>query len=276
MAKKLPFYIRKVSGERVLFDVDKLIRSLEKSKIPKETISEIIQKIKKEDISSTKQIYEFVLKELDKVDPVFAARYNLKNALLELGPTGYPFEDYVAKIFNAEGYRTYVGVMIVGKCISHQIDILLSKNQHEEMVECKFHNKQHYVANIQVPLYIWGRYSDIEEGTNFNQYKLNRIWIVTNTRFSLQCREYAQCMGIKLLDWSYPHKNNLPKLIDKYNLFPITSLTIISDTDKKGLIKKGIILCSDLIDNKIVLEDIGLHSQHVKQILNVVKEICTS
>ncbi len=276
MAKKLPFYIKKVSGEKVLFDIDKLRISLEKSKIPDKAINQIVDNISKKDISTTKDIKQFVLKKLDHINPAYAARYNLKYALLELGPTGYPFEHYISKIFEAEGYVTDVDRMIVGKCISHQIDIFLSKKNYEGIVECKFHNKQSYTVDIQTPLYIWARYQDIEQGSKLNQYNINQVWLVSNTRFSMQCREFAQCASLKLLDWSYPHTKNLPKLIDKHNLFPITSLTIISGKDKKKLIKNGIILCSDLIDNNIVLKDIDLHLQHQRQVQQVVKEICKS
>ncbi len=273
MSRKLPFYIKKMSGEKVLFDVDKLVRSLEKAKVPNKEISGIIQKITEEKISTTKQIHAFVLKELNSINPTYAARYNLKAALLELGPTGYPFEKYVAKIFDAQNFRTYIDVTIVGECVSHQVDILLSKRDYQAMVECKFHNKQYYIADIKIPLYVWGRFHDIEQAEDLHEYKLNQVWIVTNTRFSTQSREYAQCKDIRLLDWSYPYESNLPKLIDKYKLFPITSLTILSKTDKRKLIKKGVVLCCDLKDNQIILEDIGLNKQHQKQVMQVVREI---
>ena len=46
---------------------------------------------------------------------------------MDLGPTGYPFEDYVAEILKTEGYQTQVRQVLEGNCVSHEIDVIAQK-----------------------------------------------------------------------------------------------------------------------------------------------------
>ena len=50
-------------------------------------------------------------------------------------------------------------------------------------------------------------------------------------------------MGLKLISWDYPFNKSLRDQIDKYGLYPITSLTTLSKKDKEKLLDKGYVLC---------------------------------
>ena len=63
--------------------------------------------------------------------------------------------------------------------------------------------------------------------------KFHQAWIVTNTKFTSNAIRYAQCAGIGLIGWSYPHNDNLASLVDKYCLHPITALSLINKNKKE-------------------------------------------
>ena len=49
------------------------------------------------------------------VENVIAANYDIKRAIYNLGPTGYPFEILCAQMLMAKGYETKVSVIKKGK-----------------------------------------------------------------------------------------------------------------------------------------------------------------
>ena len=71
---------------------------------------------------STKVIHDRAFAMLKMHRKSFAARYNLKRAIFALGPSGFPFERYVARLFDAMGYATQVGIVLPGKCVTHDRD----------------------------------------------------------------------------------------------------------------------------------------------------------
>ena len=47
----------------------------------------------------------------------------LKQAIMELGPSGFPFEQFVAELLKCRGYQIKVGVIVEGHCVNHEIDV---------------------------------------------------------------------------------------------------------------------------------------------------------
>ena len=90
--------IKKASGEEVEFSVDKLRTSLSRSGASKQVIESILQEVKSHLFPgiSTKRIYKLAFSLLKKEAKPSAARYQLKNAIMELGPSGFPFEKFIA------------------------------------------------------------------------------------------------------------------------------------------------------------------------------------
>tara|TARA_R110000744_G_scaffold28118_4_gene68105 strand:+ start:1678 stop:1851 length:174 start_codon:yes stop_codon:yes gene_type:complete len=55
---------------------------------------------------------------------VYASKYNLKRAILELGPTGYTFERLVGALLSEKRFQIKVSVILNGECATHEIDLL--------------------------------------------------------------------------------------------------------------------------------------------------------
>jgi hypothetical protein len=144
------------------------------------------------------------------------------------------------------------------------------------MVEAKFHNELALKSDLKVALYIKARFDDLK-GNSFNYggftRKLNEGWLVTNTKFTDQAIHYGECNGIKMLGWNYPKKGNLQDIIEELHLHPFTCLTTISNTHKRDLLNKGIILCTDIYNNQKILEEIGINTEDSIEIIAEIKEV---
>ena len=270
--------VKKYSGELVDFDMEKLKNSLRRTKAGEELIQNIVNTVKSKLYNgiSTKEIYQMAFKMLNKSKSrTNASRYKLKKAIMELGPSGFPFEKFIAAIIKAEGYETEVGVIVQGYCVTHEVDVVVKNESKHIMVECKYHNKQGKVNDIKIPLYIQSRFLDIEkqhkkeEGNNFHHEQ----WIYTNTRFSSEAIKYGECAGLKLVSWDYPHNNSVADQINKQGLYPITTLTTISKKDIQKLLEKGYVLCRDICNNPNVLTEVGIDRSKQKKILQDAKEL---
>jgi len=191
----------------------------------------------------TFEIYSTVMKELKKEQKDLVEKYNLKRAIMDLGPTGYPFEKFVAAVLKESGYQTQLNQIIAGKCVSHEIDIV-ARNDKTYSVECKFHNQPGYRTDIKVALYTYARFLDIKE----KGYDVP--WLISNTKLTEEAKIYAKCVGMRVTSWDYPEEESLRMLIDKSSLYPITALTSISRKQKENLIERGIVFCRDLASGK--------------------------
>jgi len=109
---------RKASGETELFDVSKLQRSLQKAGAEFSAVNKITEDINKWIYSgvTTKKIYSRAFSLLRREQRGAAMRYKLKQAIMELGPTGYPFENLIGEIFRKQGFNIEVGVVVEGNC----------------------------------------------------------------------------------------------------------------------------------------------------------------
>ena len=79
-------------------------------------------------------------------------------------PAGFPFEQFVARVFEAEGYQTKTNQIVSGHCIDHEVDVVVNNKEKHFMVECKYHNRQKLKSNVKVTLYIKARFDDVEKG----------------------------------------------------------------------------------------------------------------
>ena len=79
--------VTKSSGEKVKFSLDKLRSSLKRTGASKETIDQIIDKVRDELYQgiSTREIYNRAFALLKKKKSYFASKYKLKKAIYELG-----------------------------------------------------------------------------------------------------------------------------------------------------------------------------------------------
>jgi hypothetical protein len=269
----------KHSGDIVDFNPTKLKQSLLKSGANKVVVETILQTINKEIYEgiSTKQIYKIAFGLLKKASNSNAARYNLKEAIRLLGPAGFFFEKYIARLFASEHYETKTNLTLQGKCVSHEVDVLIKKNQVISIVECKFHMGKDINSDVKVPMYILSRFNDLKEKkhTIFSgKESISNCWIVTNNRFTSDAITFAKCSGLSLLSWNYPENNNIKTKNDNNYLYPITCLTTLSLAEKDRLLVLDVILVKDLKNNSECLEKIGLSSNRIKNVLKEATELC--
>lgn len=281
MANETNILITKASGEVVPFAPEKLVRSLTKAGATKEQAEEILASVKLllHPEISTKTIFKNAFRLLKKVSPPKAGKYKLKNAIMELGPSGFPFEKYFAAILQNLGYSVQTGVILQGACVKHEVDVIAEKENYHEMVECKFHQHQGTFCNVKIPLYIHARFKDVEAGFVDSSSKSNTLhqgWVVTNTRFTTDAIQYGTCAGLKLIGWNYPKGNSLNNLIDKTGLYPITALTSVTKKEKQTLLSNDIVLCKEILNNPGLLKLAAIAQTKHETILQEAKELCKS
>jgi hypothetical protein len=271
--------VTKYSGEVVTFDKDKLKKSLLKSGASESSVNEVLLAVEKVvyDGIPTKKIYKLAFQLLKKISNVHAAKYNLRSAIIALGPAGFYFEKFMAKIFEFEGFQTLTNQTLNGKCVTHEVDIILKKDKKITMVECKFHSSHQVKTNVKVPMYILSRYNDLntQEYTFFNQKdRMSNCWIVTNNRFTEDAIQFAKCSNLELLSWNYPYENSLKNKVDSYHIYPVTALTTLTALEKDKLLIQNIITAKDLIENDDWLNKIGLSQKRIVNVLKEANQLC--
>lgn len=271
--------IVKHSGNIVDYNPSKLEQSLMKSGASQRVVKTILEAIEKEIYEgiSTNQIYKMAFGLLKKVSNSNAARYNLKEAIRLLGPAGFFFEKYIALLFSSENYQAVTNFILQGKCVSHEIDILVKKDSAIAMIECKFHMGKDANSDVKVPMYILSRFNDLKDNrhTIFTRNDtVSKCWIVTNNRFTTDAIAFAKCSKLNLLSWNYPENDNLKTKNDTNYLYPITCLTTLSLAEKDKLLFLDLILVKELINNSESLEKIGLSSNRIKNVLKEASELC--
>ena len=273
--------ISKLDGTLEEFSPEKLTQSLKKSGATPEVALEILAHIEKElhEGVTTSHIYNHALRLLQKKEhhPI-AARYSLRRAVLELGPSGYPFEQLLGEVFKKKGYSVRVGAMMRGKCVEHEIDVIAQKEKELILVEAKFHNAQGFKTDVKVSLYIHARTLDLQAGNYDGLCPPGGVcsqWLVTNTKFTENAIAHGKCVGITMIGWGYPHKGNVQDLIEETKLHPLSCLTTLSKKERDALYQQNIVLCKNIVDNPNILETAGITGKKVDAVLNEAHQLCT-
>ena len=272
------FQIVKSTGDKVDFSISKLRNSLFRSGADELTVDNIINVIRDELYQgiSTRQIYNRAFAMLKKSKPHYASKYKLKKAIYELGPTGYPFENFIGALMEYSGYAIEVRKIIQGKCVSHEVDVVASKNGQHIVVECKFHSEKTTACNVKIPLYIHSRYQDIVAHHKNSLKSPNECWVVTNTRFTTDALTYGQCEGLYLLSWDHPKDNGLKDRIDRLGLYPITVSTLLTNREKQFLLSREVVLCRQLLNDVFYLDHLGISEKRKTKILSEISMLCKS
>lgn len=270
--------VLKANGELVPFESEKLRESLERSGASIELINEVLEGINDVLVTgmSTKAIYKKAFSLLRKRSSRSAARYKLKRAIAELGPTGYPFEQFVGELLKNQGYDLQVGVEVQGRCVSHEVDVIAIKDNEHFMIECKFHSDANRKCGVQVPLYIRSRFVDIKkQWENNHEHKdhFHQGWVVTNTKFSEDALQYGTCVGLHLVSWNFPKSGSLKERIELSGLHPITCLTTLNNSEKQRLLELSVVLCKTIIENPQLLFDARLERRKHTKVLNEIEQV---
>lgn len=271
--------IIKASGLIVPFNKGKLTQSLLRSGASSEQADSVVIEVMKMLVEgmSTRKIYKTAFRILKTLSRPMAARYRLKEAILELGPSGFPFEQFIGELLKHKGYKTQVGVIVKGQCVKHEVDVIAEKDHQHFMIECKFHNRRDYLCNVKIPLYIQSRFLDVE--TSWKQLaghgeKFHQGWVVTNTRFSDDALQYGRCKNLQLVGWDYPKDNGLKDWIDGSGLHPVTCLTSLTNNEKQQLLDSKVVLCKSLHHNDALLERIGVKGPRLLRVMDECSALC--
>ncbi len=244
-------------GDKEVFSWKKVYRSAKRvgasPKLAKKIADEIQQNAY--DGIRTFEIFKQVQSLLHQETPTAALRFNLKEGMRRLGPTGFKFEKYIASIFSKLGYAVDINQLVSGKCLpDYEIDFLATNGEEKKLKigECKYHNIAGGIVDTEVALANYARFLDIQEGPFLKKKSLKEFHaqsiIVTNSRFSSRAITYCQDKGVGLLGWNYPSNNGLAFLIDSQKLYPITILPSLSNHLAELFAGEQIMLAGDLLD----------------------------
>lgn len=281
--------IVKSTGEREEFDPAKLDASLMRAGASEMARSEIVPHIEAElrDGMSTSQIYKHAFFLLKRIERPAAVRYSLRRAVLDLGPTGFPFEKFIAEIFREKGFNVATGQIVRGKCVEHEVDIVAWNENKLIMCEAKFHHHLGIKSDAKVALYVKARFDDLMQST-FDYglpvqaslpaqagrvRKLDESWLITNTKFSRTAIDYAKCQGMRLVGWNYPAKGNLQDMIEDSGLHPITSLTSLSNREKAALVSQGVILAKSFGRDESLLRSMGFSEAKMVKVIDELSHL---
>lgn len=264
--------ITKASGEREVFNPVRLVSSLRRSGAGEHTAERIAGTITQSIVPgmTSREVYSRAFALLRKESRPIAARYALRRALLELGPSGHPFEDFISHLYRTEGWHVETRKIIKGHCVSHEVDFYAAhpgQNAHLA-AELKYHNDANYKTDLKVALYVKSRFDDIFLcDPKLRECPIDRGILVTNTKFTSEAIAYAECAGVELLGWSYPLHESLLIRMSRAHVYPITALTGLTRSDKRLLIDNGVVAVDQIIRNRQVLSPLRLTSERVGEIL---------
>jgi hypothetical protein len=239
--------VTKNDGTKEQYNEEKIHDSATRVGVPAELQNEMLQSIRDRlyDGIKTTEIFAMIKDFLRNAgSPDLAMKYNLKYALAQLGPSGYPFEKYVSLLLNEIGYTTQINQTISGGCVTHEVDVVATKDNITYFIEAKFHKNPSQRTDVRVTLYIKARYDDISSAWTKGP---SRPWLFTNTRFSTDAIKYGDCQHLLLTSWGHPHGDSLKELIERTGLHPVTMIEEISAGDRLRLFSAGVVTCRQLL-----------------------------
>jgi hypothetical protein len=273
--------VTKSSGREENFDMRKLVNSLIRSGANEETARSIADEVSRQITphEHTKHIFRMARKLLRRQNRATGMRYSIKRAIYSLGPSGYPFEKYVGRILRAYEYSVEVNRMIKGYCVTHEVDVLATRDNRRCIIECKHHANSEKPADIKVALYVHSRFNDIKKAFELSEElnsHVNEGWLVTNTRCSTDAIKYAECVGLKIVSWKYPEKEGLEVMIENKQLYPVTILPSATKNAVQALSAADIMLASEIaaMDEKTFIAKSNLDRFTALTVKKEALELC--
>ena len=270
--------IIKNNGESVEYNPQKIQRTLRRTGATPDVIKAVLADVEKRIRAgmTPRELSRLVRDELRQESTSLAHRYNLKSALLKLGPAGFKFEKYVAEILNAYGYATEMPEELQGLCVRHEVDVVARKSGRTVMIEAKFRNDFSHFVRLKDTMATWTRFNDLNDGAakklcpHFDQ-----VWIVTNGQISSRSKRFGECKQMQLIGWNYPRTNSLANLVDHAYLYPVTVIDALSRTEIESLAAHNYLLCRDLAnkDPERVAWETGMSKIRAGRIVQLCREI---
>ena len=274
MPRKL--FVTKADGSREPFDAEKVKRTALRAGADDALADKVAEEVEKRayDGISTHIILEIALKLLDRMEPAVAARYDLKGAIMRLGPAGFIFEQLLAEMLRAWGWKTSVHRMLKGKCVTHEVDVVAEKGDERAMIEAKYHNQPGIFTGIKDALYVVARFEDLVAAKTKESF-FTEPWLATNTKFSGDVIQYGECRGLKLLGWKYPVKENIQYMLERKMLYPVTVIRNLDKLTLQKLADAELMFCSDLlVSTKELFRKTGIKENRLAQLQQIAKGVC--
>ena len=271
--------VTKANGEQEPFDPAKLVQSLERAGAKPKVVNEVLRGVRATLTPgiATHEIYRRAFELLRTFEKPVAARYSLKRAVLALGPSGFPFEDYVGEIFRARGFTVASRQMLPGSCVEHEVDLVAYSPSKYLIGEIKFHNQLGLKSDLKIALYVHARVEDIRKfREKRGERRIDEGWLITNTKFTKAAITFANCSGLKLVSWTYPRYGNLQDLIEEAQAHPLTCLTSLNGSEKARLMQAGIVLCKNLEERQAELPQLGIPQGKIRRVLEEAQAVCAS
>lgn len=242
--------IKKSTGETEPLDLEKVRRAVARSGASEEVVERVVHEVERRAYNGmpTFKIYALVKKLLERTAPGAARRYDLRAAIIKLGPAGFEFEKYIAALLAAHGYKTELPPILQGACITHEVDVLATKDNRTAMIEAKLRHEPGIFITIKDTTHTWTRFLDINDAAKIGRSPhFDECWIVTNTRFSHDSTRFGACKGMSLIGWDIPRERPLPAWIDEIGLYPVTILKNVNEKILTALGAANILLLHDFV-----------------------------
>lgn len=271
MKKKIK--VENLEGEIEPFSTQKIYRSARNAGASKKIAEEITKEIEKKAYQGikTEKIFREIKKILKEKDYQTFVKFDLKKAIKRLGPTGFPFEQYVKSIFQNRGFKTKTNLRLKGKCCRYEIDFLAEKGEKIYVGECKYRNLFESSVDVNFALINYARFLDVKKNKLFEKFSQVDTILVTNGKFTKKAIRYSNCVKADLLGWKYPRNRGLEKIVEEGNLYPITILPSLSKKAIESFLLEKKMLAEDLL--KLNLENFSSKSKvSLKELKKLKKE----
>lgn len=243
-------FVIKSDGTKVPFDSGKIVETCIRTGLDTRTAKEIAEYAERTlpDGSTTHQIYDLVMEEMEKRNPRSAALFGLRDAIADLDSES--FERYTKAVLEAHGWKCMWNQVTPGRSVSHQVDVVAQRDEETWLVECKRHFNPHRWCGLDVMLQVQARLEDLRDGAfdGKNKFKWTGAWIWTNTKFSEHAKTYATAKAERMTGWR-SGEFGLERLVESKKAWPVTMLKLDLMTKAK-LLSSHVITVQDVLAMK--------------------------
>lgn len=247
----------KADGSTEEFQPRKILRTMRSAGASDEAAKRVLKEIEgvAHDGITTREILKRVKALLQKGELHTAMRYDLKGAMMRMGPAGFAFETFISEILSNYRYKTKLRSILQGRCVQHEVDVIAERTSGAArrcLIECKYHNMAGLSVELKDVLYTYARFLDLNEGSKIGKCeRFDEVWLVSNTRPSHDAAKYASCRGMKLLCWRCPKGRGLEEMIAEKKLYPVTILRSVDRITFNNLFLADLMLAKDLVTHNM-------------------------
>jgi hypothetical protein len=277
----LTIRVVKADGSTEEFQPRKILRTMRSAGASDEAAKRVLKEIEgvAYDGITTREILKRVKALLQKGELHTAMRYDLKGAMMRMGPAGFAFETFISEILSNYGYKTKLRSILQGRCVQHEVDVIAERTSGAArrcLIECKYHNMAGLSVELKDVLYTYARFLDLNEGSKIGKCeRFDEVWLVSNTHPSPDAAKYASCRGMKLLCWGCPKGRGLEEMIAEKKLYPVTILRSVDRITFNNLFLADLMLAKDLVTHNMnyLEEKTKLSEEKLRKLVFEAKEL---